>query len=336
MKRNIILTAVLLAVVISVTGCAKKGAWLTDYEEAKKIAAKQNKNMIVFFSGDDWDEKSAALKENITNKPEFIKAAKKDYVLVNIDFSQDIYQKVLSFDEETATDADKKEYDRINAEYEAKAEIARQYNLASYPTLYVATAEGQVVTLYEYYEEVDSLDSMIGRLERLKEKVEEINTLSENVKKATGIERVKAIDALYEATAASYRITLNDLIREIPELDKNNETGLLGKYEIQICYLDAIELASTQDVEGASKVFEIAAENGHLDLEQKQEAYYTGAYILTSAAEFNYPRMIELLQKAFDVNPEGSHANDILETLNAIKDLQAKAEQQALEQGTQE
>ncbi|WP_059369127.1 thioredoxin family protein [Treponema endosymbiont of Eucomonympha sp.] len=47
-------------------GCAvaPSAAWLNDFNAAKKTAARQNKNILLFFSADD-DTESARLKENV-------------------------------------------------------------------------------------------------------------------------------------------------------------------------------------------------------------------------------------------------------------------------------
>ena len=68
-------------------------AWLTDFDAAKKSAEKSNKNIMLLFSGDDWDSASADYKKAVFNDSKFISAVKKDNVLVNIDFSQTEYAK---------------------------------------------------------------------------------------------------------------------------------------------------------------------------------------------------------------------------------------------------
>lgn len=329
MKKKSIISAVLIALTLCALTSCGNSKWLTDYEKAKKTAVSQNKYLMVFFSGNDWDSKSTDLKENITDKPEFIKAVGKDYVLVNIDFSQDIYQKVLSYDEETATKKETKEYEKLAEEYGTKSAIAKQYNLSSYPSIFIATADGVIVTQLEYNEGIDTLETMIERVASIKPSADKIKELYENVNSSEGADRVKAIDALYEATKVNYRITLNALVKEVPELDPNNTTGLLGKYEMQICYIDAIELAAIQDMKGASKIFEDAAEKGHMSPEEKQEAYYTGAYVLTSEQDFDFDRILILLEKAYNAYPEGSHAEDIKNTLDGVRQMQQKTLEQA-------
>ncbi len=325
MKKNSIFSAVLIALTLCALTSCGNGKWLTDYEKAKQTAVKQNKYLMVFFSGSDWDSKSTVLKEKVTENPQFTKSVSKDYVLVNIDFSQDIYQKVLSYDEETATKKETKEYEKLAVEYGTKSAIAKQYNLSSYPSIFLATADGFIITQLEYYEDLDTAETMAERVANLKESADKIDVLAKQVSNSKEIERVKAIDALYEATKVNYRITLNALVKEVPELDPDNVTGLLGKYEMQICYIDAIELAAVQDMKGASKIFEDAAENGHMSLEEKQEAYYTGAYVLTSEQDFDFERIITLLEKAYNVYPEGSHAEDIKGTLEGVKQMQQNA-----------
>ncbi|WP_235904660.1 thioredoxin family protein [Patiriisocius marinus] len=59
--------------------------WLTNLEEAKKQANKENKNIILFFTGSDWCAPCIALKDDYFNTPAFEDNADK-FVLLLIDY----------------------------------------------------------------------------------------------------------------------------------------------------------------------------------------------------------------------------------------------------------
>ncbi|WP_333780817.1 thioredoxin family protein [Tenacibaculum pacificus] len=60
--------------------------WLTNIEEAQKIASNQHKKIFVYFSGSDWCIPCQELKNEVLSSEIFKNKALLDYVLVNIDF----------------------------------------------------------------------------------------------------------------------------------------------------------------------------------------------------------------------------------------------------------
>ena len=60
--------------------------WHTDMEKAIEISQKTNKPMLLFFTGSDWCGWCKKLVREVYKKPEFIKWAQKNVVLVDIDF----------------------------------------------------------------------------------------------------------------------------------------------------------------------------------------------------------------------------------------------------------
>ncbi len=59
--------------------------WFTDLDEAKAVAAKENKPLLVDFTGSDWCGFCIKLHAEVFDKPEFEEFAK-GYVLVELDF----------------------------------------------------------------------------------------------------------------------------------------------------------------------------------------------------------------------------------------------------------
>jgi len=60
--------------------------WKNDLNEAKEIAAKENKKIILVFSGSDWCAPCIKLERDIFESPEFIEYSKDHYVLLKADF----------------------------------------------------------------------------------------------------------------------------------------------------------------------------------------------------------------------------------------------------------
>ena len=56
--------------------------WLTDFEEAKLISTKENKPILVYFTGSDWCPPCKMLKKDFFNSPKFEERANKMVLLL--------------------------------------------------------------------------------------------------------------------------------------------------------------------------------------------------------------------------------------------------------------
>lgn len=60
--------------------------WQTNFEKAKVIASKENKNIVLVFSGSDWCAPCMKLEKNIWMSDAFKTAAEKNWVIYKADF----------------------------------------------------------------------------------------------------------------------------------------------------------------------------------------------------------------------------------------------------------
>ena len=60
--------------------------WVTDFNEAKQLAAGEHKNILMLFQGSDWCSVCMRLDKEILSTDEFLKKAKEQYVLLKVDF----------------------------------------------------------------------------------------------------------------------------------------------------------------------------------------------------------------------------------------------------------
>ena len=138
-----------------------------------------------------------------------------------------------------------------------------------------------------------------------------ISSAISRVQMSSGVEKVRAIDSLYEATPEAGRKPLAALVREVPQLDPEDGSGLVGKYEFIRTYDEALEAIAEGRREGVVESFVSIAEGGHLDGPRRQEAYYNAAYLMALFGESDYDRMYELLEKAQESDPESVRMADI-------------------------
>ncbi|HIG80697.1 MAG TPA: redoxin domain-containing protein [Verrucomicrobiales bacterium] len=123
MKKAIVLTT-LFALSLSLT--AGEG-WLTNIEKAKELAKKEGKTVLVEFTGSDWCPPCKALKKNVFDSKEFKAYAKKNLVLVELDFPRD----------KSKVTKDQAEYNR---------EQAKAFAVRGYPTIILMDANGKELT----------------------------------------------------------------------------------------------------------------------------------------------------------------------------------------------
>lgn len=75
-----------MALVLGVTLNVFAQDWKTNLNEAKELASKENKNIILVFSGSDWCAPCIKLEKNIWESQDFISHAAANWVLLKADF----------------------------------------------------------------------------------------------------------------------------------------------------------------------------------------------------------------------------------------------------------
>jgi len=121
----------LLAVGASVA-VAAEGPWLTDFEEAKKQAAKEDKAILMDFTGSDWCGWCIKLDKEVFSKKEFLDYAKKNLVLVEVDFPS---KKKLSAETK-----------------KQNAGLAKKFKVEGFPTIVLTDAKGKKFATTGYQE----------------------------------------------------------------------------------------------------------------------------------------------------------------------------------------
>lgn len=94
MKRVLKLCLLTLFWISSLQGSELQ--WLHDYQKAIDLARKEQKELLLYFTGSDWCGWCMKLKKEILDNPNFIEKAHNRFICVEVDFP--LY-KNLSFDE---------------------------------------------------------------------------------------------------------------------------------------------------------------------------------------------------------------------------------------------
>ena len=143
-------------IVLGLLGCwmafqvqAADSTWLTSVPDAQAQAKKENKLVLLNFTGSDWCSWCKKLDAEVFSKTEFSDYAKKNLVLVEVDFPN---QKKLPAALVKANDA-----------------LKDKYKINGYPTLIVLKPDGTVVWNQEGYME-GGPKAVIAKLDAAKKK----------------------------------------------------------------------------------------------------------------------------------------------------------------------
>ncbi len=114
---------VLLATLTWLQVSGAEGEWLTDFDKAKAKAKAENKMILLDFTGSDWCPPCKSLHKNVLSTEEFLKYAKDNLVLVEVDFPRKKAQSA--------------------ALKKANQELARKFEVEAYPTIVVLDSNGK-------------------------------------------------------------------------------------------------------------------------------------------------------------------------------------------------
>ena len=123
--------------------------WRTSLPDALAQAKKENKQVLLNFTGSDWCPGCKLLEAGVFSKTEFSDYAQKNLVLVQVDFPA---QKPQSAELKAANQA-----------------LQEKYGVHGYPTLVVLNADGKIVWQHEGYL-AGGPGTMIAKLDKAKSK----------------------------------------------------------------------------------------------------------------------------------------------------------------------
>ena len=118
----------LLSVILSLTFCAAAMAsegWGVDYNVALATAAKENRKVLLDFTGSDWCGWCIKLKKETFDQPQFKEFADKNLILVELDFPQ----------RKSLPAGVKKQNDMLQ----------EKYSVQGFPTLVLLDPQGKVI-----------------------------------------------------------------------------------------------------------------------------------------------------------------------------------------------
>jgi thioredoxin-related protein len=209
--RNVLLGVGAAAILFLPTAQAAEG-WLVDFEKAKAQAAKEEKSILMEFTGSDWCPPCKALTANVLSKDVFKTEMPKNFVLLKIDSPRDKSKQTPE-------------------EIEQYKVLSAKYGIQGVPTIFLADAKGR-----PYYQTVgysgDPADKYVANLK------EQLGTLAKRdaafakAEKVSGAEKAKLLaEGLSHVDDEMALKTYGEVVAEIIELDADNKAGLKAKFD---------------------------------------------------------------------------------------------------------
>jgi len=147
--KKVFITLLTCVAAFQLVAADAKLDWKTDLPKAQQQAKKENKLILLDFTGSDWCGWCIKLHHDTFSKQEWADYAKKNLVLVEVDFPHS-----------------KEQSEALKSANEA---LQKKYKIDGFPTIIVLNADGNVVWKNEGYLS-GGPKAMIDEIEKAKKK----------------------------------------------------------------------------------------------------------------------------------------------------------------------
>ncbi len=292
-----------------------------DMDSGLAAAKKSSKNILIFITQEGEDELSSSFMKTVTSD-QLLSQITPSYELVGMDFSQKAFEKTVVHDVDSPENqqAAKDAADKMQKNSRFAALINPEFT----PAVYLFTGEGYYVSHLVLKGSEDAAGFMTA-LKADEEKLTAIRQMIDRTKTGKPLEKVAAIDEIFEATQPEYRFFIIDLVNAALSLDKKNKSGYMNKYVITKTEYDAMIAFYDNDPKAAMAAYEAAGQNKMLTKDERQQAYYMAALVLVkSSGPETIPQVLDYLQKSLDAAPASKNAPQIKENMEYFKNYKAE------------
>ena len=286
-KQIVLLSVGLLFLLTGSIAMASGNLWQTDFAAAKAQAQKENKLLLIDFTGSDWCGWCKKLQKEVFSKKLFQQKAPESFILVELDFPQ-----------KTKLD------EKLAAQNQA---LAKAYGITGYPSILLADAAGVELARTGY--QPGGAQAYLDHLQGFVKNHEQVQVLKQEAEKLGGIEKAKKLDqAVTLLVANGSKRGYDDLSDEIIALDKDGKAGLRPKYELPK-KISAIESQLDRDKDfdkAITALDELAPQAQSVpSLQQRIYLFQAGILIKGKGDKEKGLERLQLAQKAAPETPTG-------------------------------
>ncbi len=296
-------TAVIAAAFVSASAFAVPEGWTTDFPAAQAEAEASGKDLLMDFTGSDWCGWCIKLKDEVFLTDAFKAAAPEDFVLVELDFPNNVPQ----------TDAVKNQ----------NAALAQKYNIQGYPTIILADASGKPYAQTGY--QAGGPEAYLAHLDELQAIRVTRDEAMAKAKDADGVDKARALDEAMDAVGLDLAVAhYPSVVEYIIALDPDNDAGLKDKYAAAMLDMkmdadmqEAIQLLQASDMNAGLARLDQVIEDHRPEGESLQMITAIKGQVHLQMGEMD--QAMSLLEQAVAVAPESEIAGQINAMIEQIK-----------------
>ncbi len=296
--------------------------FFNDMDAAVATAKKGHKNILLYVTISGFDEYSETFTNDVLHSEDYKKTFGKDYVSVLFDFGVEAYK---SKNGQAVTDEEKKKLDLYNQQMAKNIALARRLDLQYCPAVFLMNEDG-----FAFAEEVYSEENLSGfeTTENLFALISEygddfiiMQELVNATKKGSAVDKVNAINAIYETVESKYVPSMISLYEQVPVIDKKNESGLVSSLYGVYVISRTSDFTAVNDYGSAISFLTQETGKGILEGDDLQYVYFILAELFMDTGSSDYSQIIAYLTKSVEVNPETELAVQIKIMLSQIEEL---------------
>ncbi len=202
----------LLSCGLSVRSLASEEGWTSDFEAAKTQAAKENKDLLIDFTGSDWCGWCKRLVAEVFKHDAFKEGVGDSFVLVELDYPSKVPQS-----------------DALKAQ---NAELKDRYGIRGYPTIYLTDATGRPYARTGYQR--GGPEAYVAHLDQHRKQREQRDELFKQAKGQQGLEKARQlISALKLVPEESLGGFYHEEMAAIKQLDPDDTLKFVRNQESQ-------------------------------------------------------------------------------------------------------
>ena len=237
---------------------AVQSGWLTSMEEAKNIARKEGKDILVDFTGTDWCVWCIKLDEEVFSTKAWAAGGAKQFVMLQLDFPRN------------------KELAKGQKEHNQK--LKEEFEVQGFPTIFLLDADGApyAKTGYQPGGPVKYLEHLNG----LSRQKDEKNALARQIAEAPAKDKPALLNQLIgKLNEWEIGFWYPGFKEEAANLDEDNKQGFRLKYALELVYF----YHGKQNKQKQDYYFEIVkklspAKTGEIELDFKIEEIQSKYY----------------------------------------------------------
>lgn len=262
-------------------------------------AAKDQKDVLLLFTGSDWSPEAAAFSKNVLTES-FKTAIAQDYTVRLVDLPRNPAES---------------EQESVQKNYL----LFSEYAVPDVPFAVLQTADQDMYAAAVIDEDIKTEAQLIEKIKELSAQRTAVIAARNAINTTRGIEKAQAIDHFLSIVGNAEAHRYDRLRTQVPALDPENKSGLKGKYVLMSADIRAKGFAQQGNYLKAGDEYKHAAETGELASSELQLAWYLAAYSSLMANTVDTEIIIGYLQKAIAADPQSDAVPQLKQAIQKLQ-----------------